>query len=268
VNNKRKKTRPQEPRDLNFVVDNTQLTGEFLQRDVRVGVARHIVMATVTMLTFLGTAQTWFIDGAFKLVKAPFKQLYSVHAFVRSGTAMKQIPLAFVLMSHRRTQDYEAVFRAILEQLPDGHQVNRIVADFESAAWQALRVVLPNVELRGCLFHFTQAVYRKIQELGLTNAYMHDNGTKTLCKQLMSLPLLPHEHIIPIFDRLTERAGDLENLISLCNYVRNTWIRGPVFSPINWSVFGQSIRTNNDVEGWHYRMNHKGKRSSLPFYLL
>lgn len=28
------------------------------------------------------------------------------------------------------------------------------------------------------------------------------------------------------------------------------------------------IRTNNDVEGWHCRLNHKAKRASLNMYLL
>jgi len=38
--------------------------------------------------------------------------------------------------------------------------------------------------------------------------------------------------------------------------------------PGDWSVFQQTIRTNNDVEGWHYRTNHRGKRAKLPFYML
>ena len=28
------------------------------------------------------------------------------------------------------------------------------------------------------------------------------------------------------------------------------------------------IITNNDVEGWHTRLNHKRKRDDLPFYIL
>ena len=63
--------------------------------------------------------------------------------------------------------------------------------DFEAATWLSLRVVLPNVELKGCLFHFTQAVFRKIQALGLQRAYNVDAGTLALCKNFMALPLLP-----------------------------------------------------------------------------
>ncbi|XP_078676410.1 uncharacterized protein LOC144913542 [Branchiostoma floridae x Branchiostoma belcheri] len=30
----------------------------------------------------------------------------------------------------------------------------------------------------------------------------------------------------------------------------------------------QSVRTNNDVEGWHTRLNLKAKKAALPLYLL
>ena len=30
----------------------------------------------------------------------------------------------------------------------------------------------------------------------------------------------------------------------------------------------QSVRTNNDVEGWHFCLNHAARRGQLPFYVL
>ena len=33
-------------------------------------------------------------------------------------------------------------------------------------------------------------------------------------------------------------------------------------------MYGQSVRTNNDVEGWHNRIKCHAKRYHLPFYLL
>ena len=115
ANRKRRKIRPQEPTDLNFVVDPEYVADDFLRHDVKVGTARHLIFATLAMLTLLGRARTWYVDATFKLVRVPFQQLFSVHAFVKSGTSVEQIPLAFVLMSSRRTIDYEAVFRHLLQ---------------------------------------------------------------------------------------------------------------------------------------------------------
>ena len=45
-------------------------------------------------------------------------------------------------------------------------------------------------------------------------------------------------------------------------------IDNSIWPPNSWSVYHRAVRTNNDVEGWHYRMNAKAKKNSLPFYLL
>ncbi|XP_052809495.1 uncharacterized protein LOC128237959 [Mya arenaria] len=41
-----------------------------------------------------------------------------------------------------------------------------------------------------------------------------------------------------------------------------------MWRPENWSVFREHIRTNNDVEGWHRRINTKAGRANLGFYVL
>lgn len=46
-------------------------------------------------------------------------------------------------------------------------KLQRYVADFERAVLEALRRVLPEVQVRGCAFHWQLAVFRRIQNLGL-----------------------------------------------------------------------------------------------------
>ena len=42
-----------------------------------------------------------------------------------------------------------------------------------------------------------------------------------------------------------------------------------IFTPKDWSVFKQPIRTNNDIEGWHNALNRRaGGQCRLQFYLL
>jgi len=42
--------------------------------------------------------------------------------------------------------------------LADDYPLRTVVLDFEAALWKAVRKVFPQAGLRGCYFHFTQAV--------------------------------------------------------------------------------------------------------------
>jgi len=55
----------------------------------------------------------------------------------------------------------------------------------------------------------------------------------------------------------------------LVSYIGSTWTESTTFPPKDWSVYGQAIRTNNDLEGWHHGLNRRaGDRVHIPFYLL
>jgi len=45
-------------------------------------------------------------------------------------------------------------------------------------------------------------------------------------------------------------------------YVRRNWVDG-CWRPATWSVFRQPVRTNNDVEGWHHRLNAKASHGRI-----
>lgn len=87
------------------------------------------------------------------------------------------------------------------------------------------------------------------------------------CRNMMALPLLPVNHIAPAFNQLAARTQD-PTLQSLVRYVRKTWISNSVYNIAAWCVFNQPTRTNNDVEGWHRRMNKKANDEKPPFYVL
>jgi hypothetical protein len=52
------------------------------------------------------------------------------------------------------------------------------------------------------------------------------------------------------------------------DYINNTWINGSTWKPASWMVYRQSVRTNNDVEGWHHRINRKARKPNLQMYIL
>ena len=68
-------------------------------------------------------------------------------------------------MSGKKTKDYKAVIKAVLEMLPVPPAVRKITVDFEMAVWKTLRELMPNVDIMGCVFHWTQALWRKVCQL-------------------------------------------------------------------------------------------------------
>ncbi|KAK2156470.1 hypothetical protein NP493_1966g00012 [Ridgeia piscesae] len=89
--------------------------------------------------------------------------------------------------------------------------------------WKGLRVVFTEPTIKGCCVHWTQAVWRKVQELGLRQAYLTDDGTFKYIKKVLSLLFLPAEHVAAAFDALMRQARTFQ-LVDLVDYVQRTWM--------------------------------------------
>ncbi|CAC5392583.1 unnamed protein product [Mytilus coruscus] len=144
---------------------------------------RHIMFATPDQLRILQNARRWYVDGTFKVVRRPFKQHFTIHAFVQKDNCMKQVPLVFALMSRRTKRDYKAV-----------------------RSWSAIKTVFPTAEIKSCLFHRTQAAMSKVATLGLKCQYNQKQATHLFIRKLLALPFLPADHIRPAFLQLAMQA--------------------------------------------------------------
>ena len=269
-NRQRQNARPADPKDLDFVLDQAHIPEGFLQNDIKVDKQRHLIFATPEQLEILRSATEIFMDGTFKVVKEPFYQLFSLHAFLEdvAGHEVKQVPLTYVLMSSKRKKDYVAVFKA-MKTLAANLVSVKFVTDFESAIWGAVASVFPRATMRGCSFHWSQALWRQVQDSGLAVKYQESAEVYNYIKLLFALPFLPHAEISNAFEMVVSSASEqLRELLGpINNYIRRNWLGGQ-WKPEQWSVHDRAIRTNNDCEGWHNRLNRKVGRGNVQMYLL
>ncbi|KAJ6639983.1 hypothetical protein Bhyg_12731 [Pseudolycoriella hygida] len=81
-------------------------------------------------------------------------------------------------------------------------QPNRVMMDFEQAAMKAIEEIFPAVEVDGCLFHFCQCLYRKIQDCELQKSYNEDPIFALKIRCFAALAFVPEADVVKSFDAL------------------------------------------------------------------
>ncbi|XP_053381680.1 uncharacterized protein LOC128549186 [Mercenaria mercenaria] len=98
-------------------------------------------------------------------------------------------------------------------------------------------------------------------------AYLQRDSVHQYIRQIMALPFLPSAHIEQASEELAGRANS-DQLVGLVTYVEKQWMNHAIFDIQSWSVFGLTVRTNNDCEGWHNKLNLKAGNQTLTLYRL
>ena len=137
----------------------------FFHSDDKVRGRRHFILPVTSyqQLQFLAWAKSWYIDGTFKLCRQPFTQLPIINVSIKHEDLAKQVPLLFILMSGRKKNNHCKIFKQLLEILVSAPATKQITLDFETAVWAALKKVMPQAKLQGCMFHWTQALWGKVR---------------------------------------------------------------------------------------------------------
>ncbi|XP_022084516.1 uncharacterized protein LOC110975938 isoform X3 [Acanthaster planci] len=244
----------------------------FLQKVVNCKEKSHILLASPELLQLLSQMTRWYIDINRKVVKAPLKELMSVHSFITDDTGTRPIPLAFVLMSSQKKKDYKAVFSSIKERLPGKCSMEECVVPYEPALWRAISDIFPGVRCSGSSAHWSQAIRKKIKEFEIqrSDSYVREpRKVFRLLQKLVALAFLPAEFIPRMVNELHNKANTT-TLHQLLNYLKATWIEGPtcMWSPTVWSVYLEPWRINNELEVWQLQLNSRMKKGKLPLSML
>ncbi len=114
-----------------------------------------IIFATDANLRLLCSSRIISMDGTFDVVPRLFLQLFTLHTF-RCG---RLLPLVYVLMSQKTTNQYCRVFQEITnacQNINENFDPPKIMSDFESGLISAVSQFFPATTHKGCLFHLCQ----------------------------------------------------------------------------------------------------------------
>ncbi|CAF3849720.1 unnamed protein product [Rotaria sp. Silwood1] len=266
----------------------TTLSGMHFAKDITDGTQRILLFTTSENLKWLQEAKFWIMDGTFKTVPTLFRQLYSIHAPAGGSVNFRIVPLVYALMTMKSEELYQRLFQELneaaeehgLELKPDF-----VLTDFEKGSINAVKSEFSSAQSKGCHFHLGQAVYRQVQDAGLTQKYGTDEKFSLLIRHIPALAFLSPLEIPDAFDEVKALLpSDAEPIVQWFenNYVhgrikrtlRNGTIKrhNPLFPPEMWSVFDNMEfafpRTQNKVEAWHRRWEILIARSHVGIFTM
>lgn len=130
-------------------------------------------------------------------------------------------------------------------------QLKIVRSDYELALIQALLYVFLGTRPRGCHFHFSQAVWRKVPSLGLAKPHQEDPHVKMFVPQSISLAFVPPTFVRVAWRTLKSSAPTATGVSELSLYFEDTWITGN-YDISQWNHYqNDGARTNNLKEAWH-----------------
>lgn len=194
-----------------------------------------------------------FMDGTFKSCCSLFDQLYTIHVDLASdANTTCVVPAIYALLPNRKEVTYRRFFILLRERISTFNP-KKVHIDFEQAAINALQDVFPEIIIKGCNFHFNQAIWRKVQELGLVTYYKERKEVRDHIRMCAALAHLPEEHISDGWLHIMENAPNLEALDKFNDYFVEQWLENVWI----WVCYNERHRTTNSVEGWHNRLNKR-----------
>ena len=221
-----------------------------------------LIFAAQADLDFLAQCSHWFADGTFRVTPQGFDQLYTLHGFSRGAV----YPCVYALLPGRSEEVYRGFLDRVV-QLSNGLNPVSIMTDFEMAAIRAMQRQFPTVEVTGCMFHFGQCVWRKLQSEGMAARYNAEPDFAGMVKQMLALAFVPVTDVVQTYETLTE-PDEFRVLDPVIDYFEDNFVgrlrrgrRGLPRFPIElWNQYDRVItrlpRSNNAVEGWHNAFNN------------
>jgi hypothetical protein len=216
-----------------------------------------IIFASDYQLEILSKAERWHIDGTFNASPNLFYQLYSIHAWLFNEMHV----CVFALLKNKLQTTYVELFNELKEKASISLNPKMIVSDFEIAAINAAKMCCPGVVIKGCHFHFNQAIKKNIKSHGLEQEYLKNSDLHDWLKVFMIFPLLPPININYVWSyqlqNKPENVNIQSNLNKFITYFYSQWLNNSSLPIDSWNhYYNNGPRTNNHVEAFNLKLGN------------
>ena len=209
-----------------------------------------------------------FLDATFRCVPKPFYQCLILMAFCEATEVY--VPIYYVLMTSKKYMSYWRAFNQIIIDLDMKLNPFSVTFDFEAALMKAVQeqfcVGTQKAILNGCLFHWKQALRRKMMSLFICREQIKkamqtgvmDLLTTIRKEELESKGIFYVRSLIE--DGLSKK--DIKKWDSFWAYFNRYWMSPNLVDIWNLTgkehdVYDLQNRTNNGLERYNRRLNEK-----------
>ena len=146
------------------------------------------------------------------------------------------MPCGFSLLPNKRSETYEMMLNSIKDKVGPTNSLRKIRVDFEIAIWTSIRILYPDVDVGGCIFHQRKAVWHHLAQLGLQPLFHNDAEFQEWVYKFYALSYCPpaevvrlyEEQLLPLIEKKTDQGRDWEDgeedFVKLLTYLESTWI--------------------------------------------
>ena len=180
------------------------------------------------MLCSRPTRSTWTAPFL-HVLSSGIKSTFFIHA--RSGSTT--YALAYILLPERQIDTYCRLFSQLKTKVRTRLNLTldpaTVQIDFELAAIRAVEREFPKAEVKGCYFHYCQALWRKVQNLGL--AVQGRSSLQQWIRRAAGLALLPHNEVQDAWIEAMDSTPNVPRAQEFNDYMIVNWTDYDARSP-------------------------------------
>lgn len=247
---------PLEPKsfdEINLTEFKTQDGNDFYQHKLKTNNTAALIFYDLEAFKRLCESNEIVVDGTFSSVPELFYQLFTIH-YELGGFFHSSV---YILMNNKTQASYDIVLEQLVQdakKLDLNFRPQFAHTDFEKAIINSIKNKIQPERVIGCYFHYSQAIMKKINDVGLKSKYSTNPKFKIYVKMWMALAFLPQDQIKPTAKELIQlgKNSDLidDNFQKFIDYHQRTWSgESSLFKTEDWSVYKLENRTSNPIEG-------------------
>ncbi|ORX61817.1 hypothetical protein BCR32DRAFT_251741 [Anaeromyces robustus] len=212
-----------------------------------------------------------FADGTFYVAPKFSYQVFITRTYV--SELNKFYTTSISILKNKKEATYETLFKEIIKNVNKFRensittQIN-LHCDFEIAISNAARKIIPNLNIKYCVWHYKKSLEKQKNKLCF-NEVDNNNDVYVYYKAISNLPFINPEYIFDIYFKIKSacKKKNYSNFLEFLEYFKNNYLHK--YNTNNWNYYKNIEHiTNNASESFNNYLNNLFPKKPSFFKLI